>query len=74
MESELHFIVECNKHSELRDALYKCISYENGNFINVCSENKFNYLMTTNNITIIKKVMEFIYLALLKRKQILSKM
>ena len=74
VESELHFIVECNKYSELRDDLYKGISIENSNFMNVCSENKFKYLMTTNDITIVKKVMEFIYLALLKRKQLLRKM
>ena len=36
-------------------------------------QDKFNYMMTTNNVNVIKSVMQFIYLALVKRKQLLIK-
>ena len=70
IENEKHFIVDCYQYSELRDDLYKCITVENHNFIHACSQDKFNYMMTTNNTNVVKKVMQFIYLALIRRKQL----
>ena len=73
IENEIHFIAECSQYSELREDLYRCISVENHHFMGVSSQDKFNYMMTASNVNVVKSVMQFIYLALTKRKQLLIK-
>ena len=60
IEDELHFIMQCNKTSEARETLFNTIQHLCANFINLCEQDKFVYLLTADD-AIAEEVAKFIF-------------
>ena len=71
-ETEDHFIISCQAYSDLRTKMYVDIAQIDRSFLQINSQDKFKFLMTTINNNIIIIVMKFIYSAYKTRKMKLS--
>ena len=69
VETESHFMIYCNTYTHLRNKFLQDVIKIDNQFVNVENHKKFEYLMTTDNIPVVKKVMEFLYLAIKLRKK-----
>ena len=72
VETESHFMIYCNAYTHIRNKFFQDVIKLDNQFVNVENHKKFEYLMTTDNVTVVKKVMEFLYLATKLRKKKLS--
>lgn len=66
VEDEFHFLLVCSKFNDLRNELIPTKYVENPNI------HKFNILMASKNIDIIKLVSKYLFLATERRKQALQ--
>ncbi len=58
-ETEEHFILMCSKYRFLRLELFKSIAMQYRNVYSIPHCDRFVYLMNTDNVEIIKAVMDF---------------
>ena len=59
IEDEFHFIMICDKYSNLREKLYKTISGEAESFISLDDREKFKYIMSYNSH--LSDILDYIY-------------
>ena len=61
VEDEMHFLIKCQKFSFEREELLKSIEKSCKNFKELSDENKFLWLMTTEDIFILVKLANHIF-------------
>jgi hypothetical protein len=69
-EDEKHFLINCPAYSNLRHQLFTTVITLNANFTHYNDDQKFIWLMSTENIPTIKLVAKFIIDALTIRKSL----
>ena len=69
VESEMHFLLQCQKYQEERNKLYLYLKSTYKNFNILTDENKFIWLLTNENEDVIQKLSNFIFTCLEIRKQ-----
>ena len=67
VEDEIHFLCECTTYNDVRNVLYCTVDDESIDFLNLCSKEKFIYLMTHN----VRETCEYITKAWDIRKSIM---
>ena len=72
-ETEQHFIIFCNTYSKLRKDLFSEVCQVDPTFVALKECDKFEYLMTNEDTTVIKSVMKYIYYGMILRKSQLCK-
>ena len=72
-ETEIHFVLYCYIYNNDRCEFLKCIEAIDPTFKYLQDEAKFEYLMTSQNVSIIKHVMRYIFKSLKLRKEKLGK-
>ena len=68
-ETDKHFVIYCDLYATLRDNLWKEILIYDKDFHNIVDDDKFQYLMASSNIDVIKSVMKYIYDAMNLRER-----
>ena len=69
VEDEMHFLIKCQKFSFEHNALFKSIEKSCKNFKELLDENKFLWLMTTEDISIFEKLANNVFACFNTRKQ-----
>ena len=64
VENEQHFLIKCPAYADLRNKLFSSINLGNPHFINYSEENKFLWLMSSENLQDLKLTAEFIHQAM----------
>jgi hypothetical protein len=60
-EDEKHLILDCPLYSILRESLFKVCAARNNFFINYTDEQKFIWILSTEDTEIIKEVANYVY-------------
>ena len=61
VEDEIHFLLCCSKFREERQQLFKTISQSCSNFLQLNPREKFYWLMTCEDVSVLKELCHFIY-------------
>ena len=61
VEDEIHFLLCCSKFREERQQLFKTISQSCNNFLQLNPREKFYWLMTCEDVSVLKELCHFIY-------------
>ncbi len=72
IEDEPHFICECSHYGKLRDSLFEKVTLITVNFPEFSSEEKFLYLMSTKNDTILTELAKYVFICFCERKKALG--
>jgi len=70
IDDELHFVLNCSINMFEKLQLFKKIHSINGEFADLTPENKFTFLLNSNNERIVKWLAIFVYRSFEKRKSI----
>ena len=70
VEDEEHFLIECPKYEEYRKSLFESASELSIHFNDLSNYNKFIWIMSNENVTLIKEL--GIFLTIASEKQVLS--
>ena len=70
VEDEEHFLIECPKYEEYRKSLFESASELSIHFNDLSNYNKFIWIMSNENVTLIKEL--GIFLTIASEKQALS--
>ena len=60
VEDEFHFLISCPKYDQLRLKLFKYISEKVPNFDNLPQRHKFTYILSCENMNIIRRLVSFL--------------
>ena len=52
VESEIHFLIECNFYSDIRESFFDRVSLVNNTFKNLCSDEKFIFIISCDETQI----------------------
>ena len=61
VEDEIHFLLCCSKFREERQQLFKTISQSCNNFLQLNPREKYYWLMTCEDVSVLKELCDFIY-------------
>ena len=73
VEDEIHFLIHCKLYENQRTSLFQKINCVNPYYLDFEDKDKFIFLMTNNNPSILTWVAKFIHESMIKRSELHSK-